>query len=229
MHIAGTDNLGRDTLSRIMEGSRYSLTAAFCTVLLSSLIGTAIGIAAGYKGGAVDYIVMRLTDAISAFPGILVALVILSILPPIEGHKAEGGQYAMVLALCVMFIPSYIRIVRVEVSSLRGRDYIRRCRVMGANTLRVCALHILPALLPALIPAVIVGMSNALLAECALSFLGLGINPPLPSWGRMMSDAGECILSAPWYAFTTGAVISVTVASFNCIGSALKKQLVLGR
>lgn len=211
-HIAGTDALGRDIASRLMAGSRFTLTAALATVAIAASLGSLLGMTAGYRGGATDYVIMRITDAISAFPGILLALVVVSVM--------GGGRSAVIAALCVVFTPSYIRLSRIVASALRGREYIVRERALGAGTLFILLRHILPNTASTLLPAVIVGISNAILAECAMSFLGLGASPPAPSWGQMMSDAGQCILTSPYYAFFTGSVITISVAAFNCIGTA---------
>lgn len=210
-HIAGTDALGRDIASRLMAGSRFTLAAAIATVAIAASCGTLLGMAAGYHGGAADYAIMRITDSVSAFPGILLALVFVSVF--------GGGRYAVIAALSIVFTPSYIRLSRIAAMQLRGREYIVRQRALGAEVFRILLRHILPNTVSTLLPAVIVGTSNAILAECAMSFLGLGASPPMPSWGLMMSDAGQCILTSPWYAFFTGIVITLTVTAFNCIGA----------
>lgn len=209
-HIAGTDNLGRDIFSRLMAGGRYTLITALITVTIASTAGSILGGIAGYNGGVTDYIIMRLTDAVSSFPSLLLALVIVSTL--------GGKRGALILALAIVFTPSYIRLSRVASLSLRGREYIIRERGMGAPSIRILLYHILPNALSTIFPAVIVGLSNAILSECAMCFLGLGSSPPIPSWGQMMSDAGQCILTSPWYAFSTGIVITLSVVAFNCIG-----------
>lgn len=220
-HIAGCDTLGRDILSRLMAGSRFTLLSAAATVAVSSLLGTVLGTIAGYKGGILDTIIMRGMDAISSFPGILLALVM--------AGATGGGRKALVSSLAIMFTPSYTRLMRLAAASLRNQDFIRRERAIGASPLAVIKAHIVPNAWATLLPAILVGISNAILAECTLSFLGLGTPPPMPSWGRMLSDAGQCVLSSPWYAAITGLVITAAAASFNLIAGSMGGKSTLTR
>lgn len=210
-HIAGCDTLGRDILSRLMAGGRATLEAAFVSVAIAAFTGTMLGSYAGYGGGAADVVIMRAMDAISAFPGILLSL---------AAAGMSGKRGALIASIAIMFTPSYTRLIRMAAASLRSMDFVRRERAIGMCTFAIITRHIVPNTIPTLLPAVLVGLSNAILTECTLSFLGLGTAPPYPSWGRMLQDAGQCVLSSPWYAAITGCVITAAIFSFNCIASA---------
>ena len=214
-HWFGTDNLGRDNFSRAITGARYSLLVSVCTVALSGSAGTALGLFSGYTGGWADEIVMRLTDALASFPGILLALVTVSVL--------SGGKYAIIPALAVAFLPSFIRLSRSGTLRLKGRDFIDSARVSGASPLRIMFVHILPNLLPTLIPAAAVGLSNAILAESGMSYLGLGIQPPIPSWGRMLFEGQSYLFRAPWEALSAGLMMMITVLGLHSLGDRLQE------
>ena len=175
-HILGTDNFGRDVFSRILEGGRYSLLAALVTVAGSAALGSILGLSSGYAGGPADEVLMRLMDALSSFPGILLALVMAALL--------GNGEGTLVIALLVLFIPSFTRIMRSGMLQYKDRDFVKAARLWGAPTGRIIFIHILPNVLPSLLSASVLGLSNAILAEATMSYLGLGIQPPLPSWGE---------------------------------------------
>jgi peptide/nickel transport system permease protein len=215
-HPFGTDSFGRDQLSRVMVGGRYTLLVAACTVFGSALIGSTLGLVIGYFSGVVDVVVMRLIDALSAFPGILLALIFVAVLPP--------SGLTIVIALLILFIPNFTRIMRSSMLSWRNRDFVSTALVMGAGHLRIIVRHILPNLLPVLLSALVIGLSNAILAEAALSFLGLGIQPPTPSWGRMLAEAQSHLFSAPWCALAPGAMIVLTVLGFHFLGEGIRKR-----
>lgn len=215
-HLFGTDNLGRDVFSRAIVGGRFTLLVAVGTVGSCTVISTALGLISGYVGGIVDEIIMRIIDAVNSFPGILIALVIVSVL--------QQGNYTIVIALCVMFIPSFTRIVRTGTLQYRDADFVRSSRVFGDSDLRLLLVHIFPNIVPLLLSSVIVGLSNAILAESGMSYLGLGIQPPTPSWGRMLYEAQSFLFRAPWCALAPGMMIVVSIVAFNCIGDGLKKR-----
>lgn len=215
-HLFGTDNYGRDIFSRAITGAGFTLFVAFLTVLSSSLISVVIGLVSGYAGGIVDEIIMRLLDAVSSFPGILIALVIVTVL--------DHGKYTIIPALCIMFIPSFSRIVRTGTLQYKNAGFVRNGRVFGASRARLLFVYILPNIFPILLSSVVVGLSNAILAESGMSYLGLGIQPPIPSLGRMLYEAQNIILKAPWCALAPGLVIVMTIAGFHCIGEGLRKR-----
>ena len=215
-HLFGTDNLGRDIFSRAMTGTRFTLLVAMATVLSSAFIGTVLGLASGYIGGWPDEVMMRLIDAVSSYPGILIALIIVTVLPT--------GKYTIVVALCIMFVPSFTRIVRTGTLQYKNAEFVKNNKVFGVSDLRLLTVHILPNLFPLLLSSVVVGLSNAILAESSMSYLGLGIQPPAPSWGRMLYEAQSTIFKAPWYAIAPGLMIIVSIVGFNCLGEGIRKR-----
>ncbi len=214
-HFAGTDNMGRDIFSRLMTGTRFTVLVAVSTVVLSSLAGSILGLLSGYFGGFLDEIIMRTVDALTSFPGILIALVIVTVL--------DWGKFTIIIALVIMFTPSFTRIVRIGTLKYRDSDFIQNCRVFGCSVPRLLLLHIYPNVFPLLFPSIIVGLSNAILAESSMSYLGLGIQPPTPSWGWMLSEAQNMVFKSPWYAICTGSLIVLAVVGFNCLGEGLQK------
>ena len=214
-HPLGTDNFGRDVLLRIIAGSRYTIALALCTVAGAAALGSALGLFAGYSGGLSGEIVMRLMDAISSFPGILFALVMVALL--------DNSQFTLFLALLILFVPSFTRIMRNGALQYRYADFILAERLLGAGNARIIFLHVLPNLAPSLLSASALGLSNAILAEAAMSYLGLGIQPPLPSWGRMLSESQNFLINAPWCALAPGFFIMLTVIAFHCLGEGLRR------
>ncbi len=215
-HLMGTDNMGRDVFSRAIVGGRFTLLVAVCTVASCTVISTVLGLLSGYIGGVTDIVIMRVMDAINSFPGILIALVFVTIM--------SYGNYTIIAALCVMFIPSFTRIVRAGTLQYKNTEFVRCCRVFGDSDLRLLLVHIFPNVIPLLSSTVIIGLSNAILAESSMSYLGLGIQPPTPSWGRMLYEAQSILFQAPWCALAPGFLIVLTIAAFNCIGTGLKKR-----
>ncbi len=216
-HIAGTDRFGRDVFSRLMVGSRFTLLTALATVAGSTFLGTALGLFSGYIGGIVDEIVMRIVDAVTSFPGILTALIVVTVM--------DYGKYTIILALCIMFVPSFTRVVRMSTLQYKDTEFVRYYRTFGASHFRIVFVHILPNVVPMLLSSVIIGLSNAILAESSMSYLGLGIQPPAPSWGWMLNEAQSTVFRSPWYALSTGLMIVFTIAGFNFIGEGLRKNL----
>jgi len=216
-HLLGQDRLGRDILSRIMHGARVSLLVGFTTVTVSVVIGSAIGAAAGYAGGKVDETIMRICDVFLAFPGILLAIAVMAILGPSLSN--------VIIALCLMGWTSYARLVRGQTLSLREREFVQAARALGAAAPRVIFLHILPNALPAVIVEATFGVASAILAEAGLSFLGLGVQPPFPSWGSMLAEGRQFLLIAPHLTIFPGVAIMLTVMGINFLGDGLRDML----
>jgi peptide/nickel transport system permease protein len=219
-HLMGTDNFGRDVFSRVMAGGRYTLATAFLTVAGAALIGCVLGLFSGYAGGLIDECVMRIMDAVSSFPSILLALMMISLL--------ENGPFTLTAALLILFIPSFTRIMRSGMLEYKNRDFVQLARIWGVPPPRLIFVHILPSLLPSLLSASVLGLSNAILAEATMSYLGLGIQPPLPSWGRMLSESQNFLFNAPWCALSPGVMIMVTVLAFHYLGEGIRSRYYQG-
>lgn len=209
-HLFGTDNFGRDILSRVMEGSRTTFFVALCTVLIGSVFGVIIGALTGYYGGLLDEVIMRVNDVITSFPSILLALIFVSIL--------GIGTFNIILALGIIFIPSFSRVVRSEFITYRQRDFVLNAKLMGASDLRIMFLYILPNTFPVLLSSILIGFNNAVLAEAGMSFLGLGVQPPDASLGRMLSESQAYLFQAPWYALAPGCLIVLAVLGVGMVG-----------
>lgn len=215
-HLMGTDNFGRDVFFRVAAGARYTLFTAFATVTISAALGTALGLVSGYAGGIWDEITMRLMDTLSSFPGILLALVMVSLF----GNSAG----TLILALLILFTPGFTRIMRNGMLQLKNREFVQAARVAGISNIRIIFVHIFPNLLTPLLSASVLGLSNAILAESTMSFLGLGIQPPVPSWGRMLSESQSFLFNAPWSALAPGIMIMLTVLAFHYLGEGLRER-----
>lgn len=215
-HPLGTDNFGRDLLSRIMEGAGSTFSIALCVVLIGGVVGTIIGCLTGYFGGVADLILMRVCDAITAFPSILLALVLITII--------GQGKYPIILILGILFIPSFARVVRGEVAKQRNMNYVASARLMGASHLRIMLVHILPNTRQVLLPTLAIGFNNAVLAEASMSFLGIGVKPPEVSLGYMMSESQSYMVRAPWYMLTCGSVIVLLILGVSLIGEGLQQK-----
>lgn len=198
-HPFGTDNFGRDILSRVMDGASTSFFIALCVVAIGAIIGTIVGALTGYYGGICDAVLMRINDALSAFPNVLIALVIVAV--------TGGGKYNLVLALGIAFIPSFVRIVRGEMLVQKELDYVKNLKLMRASDLRIIFLDILPNMKTVMRTSLLIGFQNAVLSEAGMSYLGLGVTPPDPSLGCMLSEAQSYIVFAPWYAIFPGLTI----------------------
>ncbi len=216
-HPLGTDKLGRDLLSRIIYGGRVSLLVGMATVTLSLTIGVAIGSFSGYFGGLVDQMLMRLVDILMAFPGILLAIAFTAVLGPGLDH--------VIVALCLIGWTGYARLVRGEILSLRERDFIHAARALGGRPKRIILRHLLPNLLPPLLIQATFGLAAAVVAEGSLSFLGLGVEPPTPSWGSMLNDGRQFLLVAPHLTTYPGLALMITVLALNLVGDALQERL----
>jgi peptide/nickel transport system permease protein len=214
-HFLGTDNFGRDSFSRIMLGARFTLIVALGTVTIGTAFGLLLGMPAGYFGGFIDEAIMRLIDALTSFPGILLALVMVTVM--------DRGSYTIIIALGILFIPSYTRIARNGTLQFKDSEFVKSAQAFGAGPLRIMFAHILPNIYPQLLSAIVVGLSNAILAESGMSYLGLGIQPPAPSWGRMLSEAQVFLFNDPWMAVAPGLAIMTAVLGFNYLGEGLRK------
>ena len=219
-HIMGCDNYGRDIFSRVMEGIRNTLFIALGTVAIGTFFGVLIGAVCGYFGGRIDSILMRINDVMFSFPSILLALVIVSIL--------GTGDFNVVVALGIAFIPSFARIVRAEYKKNAALDYVQSAALFGAGHMRIIFVHILPNILPVLLSAVMIGFNNAVLAEAGLSYLGIGVQPPEASLGRMLSEAQSYMFTAPWYAIFPGLAIAVMVLGFALVAEGISEDAVKG-
>lgn len=214
VHLFGTDNFGRDIFSRVLKGAGVTALVAAGTVVIGAVCGTLIGALTGYFGGAVDELLMRFNDTITAFPSILLALVCVTVF--------GSGKYQVLLVLGIVFIPSFARIARTAFSSLRDANFVQSARLMGAKPARILFVHILPNTLHVLLPAVTIGFNNAVLAEASMSFLGLCGQPPDASLGALLSEAEGMLASAPWYALCTGGVIVGLIFGVGLIGEGLQ-------
>lgn len=209
LHPFGTDNFGRDILSRVMDGAKTTFFVAFMTVGFGAFLGILLGGITGYYGGWLDEIIMRINDGITSFPSILLALVLVSLL--------GTGKYNVIIALSIIFVPSFARVVRSEFIRLKERDFIRNAKLMGASDFRIMFVHILPNTKAVILSSITIGFNNAVLAEAGMSYLQLGVQPPDASLGRMLSEAQSYIFTAPWYAIAPGVMIVLTVLGFSLL------------
>ena len=216
-HVLGTDRLGRDLLSRIVWGSRVSLTAGVLTVLLASAFGAGVGLVAGYHGGRVDAVLMRITDATMSFPVILLALILAVTIGP--------SFVNVVIAIAVILWARYARVIRSQVLTLMELDFITQARIAGASAGRIILRHLLPNTFNTLMVLVTLQVGYVIIVEASLSFLGAGIPPPTPAWGSMISEGRDFITSAWWVSFFPGLAILLVVLAFNLLGDWLRDTL----
>jgi peptide/nickel transport system permease protein len=216
-HPLGLDELGRDILARLLSGARISLIVGLAVVSVSSLIGMALGSIAGYFGGFVDDAISRVVDVLMAFPGILLAIALVAVLGP--------SLTNVVLALCVIGWVGYARLVRGQALRARELEYVQAARALGAGAGRILVRHVLPTAFPAVIVQAMLGMAGAILAEASLSFLGLGVQPPTPSWGTMLDAGRSHLFDAPHLTLFPGLAIATLVLGFNFLGDGLRDRI----
>jgi peptide/nickel transport system permease protein len=217
VHPLGLDELGRDILARLVFGARVSLGVGVTVVSVSSLAGLALGALAGYFGGRIDDLISRLIDVLLAFPGILLAIALVAVLGP--------SLVNAVVALCAIGWVGYARLVRGVTLRTRELDFVQAARALGAGSSRILIRHVVPSALPAVAVQATLGMAGAILAEASLSFLGLGVQPPTPSWGTMLDAGRSHLFDAPHLTIFPGLAIAALVLGFNFLGDGLRDRL----
>ena len=216
-HLLGTDNVGRDVLSRVLWGTRVSLVAGLGSVAIAVAAGSLLGLAAGYAGGQVDGLVMRSMDAVLSFPPLVLALAL--------GAVLGAGLVGVVIALGVVYTPTFARLMRGQVLTISGREYVEAARALGSPGWRIAWRHVLPNATAPIVIQASLSVAFAILAEASLSFLGLGVQPPAASWGSMINAGRGYLQQAPWIVFGPGAALFVTVVGLNFVGDALRDAL----
>jgi peptide/nickel transport system permease protein len=213
-HPFGLDELGRDILARVLAGARISFAVGLAVVAVSASVGTVLGAVAGYFGGLIDDVISRLIDILLAFPGLLLAIALVAVLGPSLANVLFG--------LTVIGWVGYARLVRGQVLRVRELEYVQAARALGATTGRILRRHVIPAAIPAVVVQATLGMAGAIIGEAALSFLGLGVQPPTPSWGTMLNGGRAHLLDAPHLTIFPGVAIALLVLGFNFVGDGLR-------
>ena len=213
-HFFGTDDLGRDVFTRMIFGARISLAVGFISVFIILVIGTFLGIVSGYYGGKIDYIIMRFTDIVLCFPTFFLIILVIAFIEP--------NIYNVMIVIGVTSWPGLARLVRAEVLSLKEREFILVSKMMAISNIKIFFVHILPNIISPLIVYSSLAIGGAILTESALSFLGLGVQPPMPSWGQILTSGKDYIYMAWWLSLFPGIAILVTVLAFNLVGEAIR-------
>ncbi|MGI8554536.1 MAG: ABC transporter permease [Dehalococcoidia bacterium] len=216
-HLMGTDNYGRDIFSRVVYGTRTSISIGFTTVLLASLLAAAVGAISGYLGGTVDLLVQRIVDAFQAFPALILAIIVVSVL--------KASAVNVVIALTLASWPGSARVIRAQVLSLKESQFIDAARSVGAPDSRIVLRHVFPNILPIVLVLASASVASVIVAEATLSFLGLGIPPPQPSWGSILTGAQQYAQRAPWIGIFPGLAITIAVFTANFLGDSIRDVL----
>lgn len=216
-HLFGCDQLGRDVLSRTLDGAGTTLVIALAVVAVGFVFGLLIGALCGYYGGVVDAAVMRVCDAITAFPSILLAMVVIAVI--------GSGTYNVIAALGILFIPSFARLVRGEFIKYRDRDFVQSAQLMGVSDWRIIFVHILPNTWPVLLSGLTIGFNNAVLSEASMSYLGIGVGPADASLGRMLSEAQSILFSAPWCTVFPSLVVILIILGLGMVGEGIRERV----
>ena len=237
-HWLGTDQLGRDVLSRLIHGTRVSMTVAFVAQAIILMIGVPIGLVSGYVGGRLDLIVQRVVDVLYAFPSLLFVIIVMTFVQAnlrtasgpvgellVQANRATGGLLGVFIALGLIFWLTVARLVRAEVLKVKTNEYVDGARALGASDFAIVRRHVLPNILPPIIVATTLGLPSAIMIEAGLSFLGLGVAPPTPSWGLMISDAIPSLRAAPHMIVAPGVALSLTLLAFNFLGDAVRDAI----
>ena len=216
-HLLGRDTFGRDLFARLLFAGRISLLVGVCSVLLGGVIGSTLGLVAGYTGGKIENVIMRFVDILMAFPSLLLGLLVLAVLGP--------GLFKMVLAIGIMLSPAFARVMHGSALSLKKREFVEGARSVGASPVRIVGLHILPNVMGEVVVLGSLWTASAIRIEANLSFIGLGVSPPTPTWGNMIRDGTPHLLNAPWLSVFPGLAILVAVLGFNLLGDGLRDVL----
>jgi len=216
-YLLGRDTFGRDVFARVVYAGRVSLVVGVAAILLGGVIGTILGLVAGYSGGKVENAIMRFVDILMAFPSLLLGLTVLAVLGP--------GLEKMILAIGIMFSPGFARVVHGATLSVKAQEFVEAARCVGAHQTRILRLHILPNILGEIVVLGSLWTASAIRVEASLSFIGLGVAPPTPTWGNMIRDGTPHLTNAPWLSVFPGLAILITVLAFNLLGDGLRDVL----